>query len=103
MRLPRINQLQHQNPQVLLLDGRQSAVGEHGHRLPLELRRARHLEQRVQVGPLRRNPLLVAEQADLGIKPLVRDLAGDELGQERLPLVALRVIADLARERLIAE
>ena len=98
-----IHELQHEHAQVLVLDRRQASVGQRRDRVSLDLRRAGHLEQRVQISPFGRNPLLVAEQADLRVETLMNDLARDQLRQQRLPLVALSVCADLTRERLIAE
>src|SRR5439155_21047684 len=64
---------------------------------------AGHLEQRVQIGPFRRDPLLVAKQADLRVESLMDDLPRDQLGQQRLPFLTLGVGADLAPESLVAE
>ena len=101
--IARVHELQHQHAQVFLLDRRQPALGEHRDMLSLDLRRARHLEQRMQVRPLRRNPLLVAKEPDLGVEALMHDLSGDQLGQQRLPFVALRMIGNFARERLVTQ
>ncbi len=57
----------------------------------------------MQVGPARRNPLLIAIQADFGVEAVVDDLSRDQLGKERAPPVALGVVADFARERLVAQ
>ena len=57
----------------------------------------------MQVGPARRNPLLIAVQADFGVEAVVDDLPRDQLRKQRAPPVALGVVADFARERLVAE
>ncbi len=98
----RVDELQHECDQVLVLDRRRATAGVDDERNALDLPRAREGEQRMQLRPFRRNPLLVAEQPDLGVETEVRDFAGDELRQQALPFVALRVARDLARERAIA-
>jgi hypothetical protein len=57
----------------------------------------------VEIRPFRRDPLLVAEQTDLRVDALMKDLSGDELGQQRLPSVALGMVAHLAAESLVAQ
>ena len=92
-----IHQLEQQNTQIFLLDRRQHAIGKRADGYAFDLRRARALEQRVQLRPPRRYPLLVPIKPDLGVDPLVRDLAREQFGQQRLPLVVLCVVGDLAR------
>ena len=78
------------------------AVGGQQQLLALDLLRARQREQRVQLGPLRRYPLLVSVQPHLRILPQMHDLAGDELRQQRLPLARRGVLGRLARKRGVA-
>src|SRR5207244_4204585 len=86
-----------------VLDRGCSSMRQHRDGLPLDLRRAGHLAHRVQIGPFRRDPLLVAKQADLRVESLMDDLPRDQLGQQRLPFLTLGVGADLAPESLVAE
>jgi len=97
-----IDELEDQRDQVFVLDRRRVAVGVRDEPLPLDLPRACEHEERMQLGPFRGNPLLVAKQPDLGVEAVVQDLAREELGQERLPLVALRMAGDFLRERRVA-
>ena len=62
------------------------AAGVEQQLLALDLARAGEREQRVQLRPLRRNPLLVAVEPDLRVEAQVHDLPRDELGQQLLPL-----------------
>ena len=57
----------------------------------------------MKVDPARRNPLFVAVQADFCVEALVNDLSRNQLRLQRLPSIALRKLADLAIESLIAE
>jgi len=75
-----IHQLQHQRAQILVLDARRARFGER-YEAALDLLRARERHQAVQLGPLRRYPLLVAKEAYARIERKVHDLAADELGQ----------------------
>ncbi len=100
--VPRIDEVQDQGDDVFVLDRRRVSAGIRDKRVPLDLPRARMPEQRVQLGPFRRDPLFVSEQSDLGVEAEVHDLPRDELRQQRLPLVALRMAGDFAGERAVA-
>ncbi len=84
-RVARVHELQHEHAQVGVLDRRRAARGVERHELPLEMLRQGKREQRVQLRPLRGNPLLVAVETDLGVEPEVHDLAQHELGLHLLP------------------
>ena len=98
----RVHELQDEDGQVRVLDRRGApAVG--ADRLALDPAAAGEREQRVQLGPLGRDPLLVAIEPDLRLEAEVDDLPGDDPGQERLPLAALSVVGDVVRERRVRE
>ena len=52
----------------------------------------------MQLGPFRGNPHFVAKQPDLGVEAEVQNLSREELRQQPLPFLALRVAGNLARE-----
>src|SRR6266567_2985963 len=56
-----VHELQHEHALVFVLDRGYGTIRQHRDGLPLDLRRAGHLEQRVHIGPFRRDPLLVAK------------------------------------------
>jgi len=67
------------------------------------LRSAGHLEVRVEVDPTRGNPLLVSVQPNFCVETLMHNLARDQLRQQQLPLIILRIPAYFAFERLITK
>ncbi len=99
-----IEQVQREHHEVLVLDRRRVvALRVERERPAFDAQRAGVREERMQLDPLRRNPLLVAKQAHLGIVAEVGDLARDEFRQLRLPLAALGPLRDLACERAVAD
>ncbi len=92
-----VHQLQHQRAQVFVLDRRRIAVAERDE-LPLDPLAAGVRHQAVQLGPLRGNPLLVAEQPHARVEREMHDLPAQQLWKQLLPAPALRAIGDFARK-----
>ncbi len=78
-----------------MLDRRRIALRVERQRAALHLLRARTGEEVVELGPLRRDPRLVAQQPDLRVVAEMGDLAGDVLRELRTPLAALTVLGEL--------
>ena len=57
----------------------------------------------MEVDPTRGNPLLVSVQPNFCVEALMDDLPRDQLRQQQLPLIVLRILAYFACECLIAK
>ena len=103
--LPAFMSCSTQHHQVLVLDRRRAAARRRATSgCALDLQRAREREQRVQLRPFRRDPLLVAVQPDLGVEAEMHDLAAR--GARAAAACHLSLCAwsrDLARERVVGE
>src|SRR5437870_11994308 len=90
-----VDQLQHDDHQILMFDRRRRAVADQLHRTALELPRGGHREQLMKFRPFAGNPRFVAIKTRFRVASQVNDLTAHEFGQQLLPSSAVLVLERL--------